>query len=535
MARLFGVKLPQVTRYQLRSRIQGIENGAKHVLYWHYSEFLLRANRNPWYKNVLNRASFSAIDGKGLHWAMYKTMHPDLLPSLYRRVSNWSKIVRMPLFVVLFGLQLVWNVIHATYTLISKTNLSRRTKNQVILGREFSYELFKIAEERGWKTMIVSGTQSGQNVTQQLLHHLFPALECVFWTRPSDSDLMRDKQQPSSDISALDTSAPSAQLALPSAENTETANNRTQDSTASTATTNHSDMLRSGMINKLLTWFFSTFWKLKPILHSENLYQKFPDLQDARQAIIDAQPDLILVGIGGGSGKQEFFIDSLYTDPQVHFTLATGLGAAFDHLGGGAQQQQAPQWMQSAGLEWLFRVINQPYRIPRIIDSVATLLWWTTVEEYMRTSDGYRETAVNVVYKNGKNGQEFLLAQRRHVLPGDVAWTCVQGDIATTETTAQAGLRELQEEAGLSAADCTVIRSGIPGSIEPFSVSLGRFFSLGAKAVQAHNYINLIEYTGSDIPQPNWENESLSWVSKDKAIAYLSPEKREDFMRALVK
>ena len=40
-----------------------------------------------------------------------------------------------------------------------------------------------------------------------------------------------------------------------------------------------------------------------------------------------------------------------------------GVGAAFDFIAG--TKPQAPHWMQSCGLEWVFRVATEPRR-----------LWW---------------------------------------------------------------------------------------------------------------------------------------------------------------
>ena len=40
-----------------------------------------------------------------------------------------------------------------------------------------------------------------------------------------------------------------------------------------------------------------------------------------------------------------------------------GVGAAFDFLAG--TKRQAPGWMQQAGLEWLFRLANEPRRLWR--------------------------------------------------------------------------------------------------------------------------------------------------------------------------
>jgi N-acetylglucosaminyldiphosphoundecaprenol N-acetyl-beta-D-mannosaminyltransferase len=58
-----------------------------------------------------------------------------------------------------------------------------------------------------------------------------------------------------------------------------------------------------------------------------------------------------------------------------------GVGAAFDFLAGA--KRQAPEWMQRAGLEWLFRLLHEPRRLwrryllrnPRFIALVAAELW----------------------------------------------------------------------------------------------------------------------------------------------------------------
>jgi N-acetylglucosaminyldiphosphoundecaprenol N-acetyl-beta-D-mannosaminyltransferase len=38
-----------------------------------------------------------------------------------------------------------------------------------------------------------------------------------------------------------------------------------------------------------------------------------------------------------------------------------GVGAAFDFIAG--EKKQAPAWMQSRGLEWLFRLVTEPRRL----------------------------------------------------------------------------------------------------------------------------------------------------------------------------
>lgn len=53
-----------------------------------------------------------------------------------------------------------------------------------------------------------------------------------------------------------------------------------------------------------------------------------------------------------------------------------GVGAAFDFLSG--RVRQAPAWMQNLGLEWLFRLIQEPGRLwYRYLVSNTLFLFWT--------------------------------------------------------------------------------------------------------------------------------------------------------------
>jgi exopolysaccharide biosynthesis WecB/TagA/CpsF family protein len=66
--------------------------------------------------------------------------------------------------------------------------------------------------------------------------------------------------------------------------------------------------------------------------------------------------------VGLGAPKQELWIDA-YRErlPEVHSFMA--LGATLDFEAGTVQR--APQWMSSAGLEWLFRLLMEPGRLWR--------------------------------------------------------------------------------------------------------------------------------------------------------------------------
>jgi N-acetylglucosaminyldiphosphoundecaprenol N-acetyl-beta-D-mannosaminyltransferase len=78
---------------------------------------------------------------------------------------------------------------------------------------------------------------------------------------------------------------------------------------------------------------------------------------------IDAdRPDVVWVGLG--VPKQELWMARMR--PRLQAPVLAGVGAAFDFLAG--RKRQAPAWMQARGLEWLFRLSQEPLRLlPRYL------------------------------------------------------------------------------------------------------------------------------------------------------------------------
>jgi N-acetylglucosaminyldiphosphoundecaprenol N-acetyl-beta-D-mannosaminyltransferase len=68
-----------------------------------------------------------------------------------------------------------------------------------------------------------------------------------------------------------------------------------------------------------------------------------------------------LVWVGLGMPKQELWMHRVR--PDLPGIAVLGVGAAFDFLAGTVKQ--APGWMQRAGLEWLYRLIQEPRRLWR--------------------------------------------------------------------------------------------------------------------------------------------------------------------------
>jgi len=89
-----------------------------------------------------------------------------------------------------------------------------------------------------------------------------------------------------------------------------------------------------------------------------------PDPADDVETLrrIDAAgPQVLLVAYG--APRQELWIDRL-GDRLTDVAVAIGVGGAFDYLTG--RVPRAPLWMRRVGLEWLFRLARQPWRIRRM-------------------------------------------------------------------------------------------------------------------------------------------------------------------------
>lgn len=82
--------------------------------------------------------------------------------------------------------------------------------------------------------------------------------------------------------------------------------------------------------------------------------------EETLRQIHDQGTQVLLVAYGAPA--QELWIDRLRN--RLGVAAAVGVGGAFDYLTG--RVPRAPEWMRSAGLEWLHRLIRQPWRIRRM-------------------------------------------------------------------------------------------------------------------------------------------------------------------------
>jgi len=95
------------------------------------------------------------------------------------------------------------------------------------------------------------------------------------------------------------------------------------------------------------------------------------------ERIHHAQPDVLWVGLS--TPKQERW---MYEHrPRLRVPVVVGVGAAFDLNSGRAVQ--APRWMQEHGLEWSFRLLQEPRRLWRRYIVYGSEFVWNVATELL--------------------------------------------------------------------------------------------------------------------------------------------------------
>lgn len=127
-----------------------------------------------------------------------------------------------------------------------------------------------------------------------------------------------------------------------------------------------------------------------------NIRAKYPQLNiagfhhgyfwDDEAAIVDSirgsEADLMFVGIS--SPLKEQFINRWNDKLGVKFAM--GVGGTFDVVAG--KIRRAPHWMQTLGLEWLYRVIQEPRRMFMRYLTTNSVFAWMLITELARRAVG---------------------------------------------------------------------------------------------------------------------------------------------------
>lgn len=108
----------------------------------------------------------------------------------------------------------------------------------------------------------------------------------------------------------------------------------------------------------------ANFPSIKVKCLSGGVIDPFDIKNDLKSEIMAFKPDILLVGLG--APKQEYFI--INNARNLGVNVAIGVGGTIDFLSGASLR--APEWMQSIGIEWLWRLFIEPRRWRRIFTAV---------------------------------------------------------------------------------------------------------------------------------------------------------------------
>lgn len=118
------------------------------------------------------------------------------------------------------------------------------------------------------------------------------------------------------------------------------------------------------------------------IAGSRNGYYEPEEEQSIFNLINEAKPDILLLGMS--SPKKELFFESYKHQLKAHYIL--GVGGYFDILAGIIKR--APRWMQDTGLEWLFRLLQEPRRLwKRYLIGIHQFFWLVVREKFKRAKE----------------------------------------------------------------------------------------------------------------------------------------------------
>lgn len=98
-----------------------------------------------------------------------------------------------------------------------------------------------------------------------------------------------------------------------------------------------------------------------PSLRVAGLYEGHPGDPETVERVRHAHPEVLLVAYGAPA--QDLWIARHKKDLGV--PVAIGVGGSFDFIAGRAKR--APAWLRRIGLEWLHRLVHEPWRWRRML------------------------------------------------------------------------------------------------------------------------------------------------------------------------
>lgn len=138
-----------------------------------------------------------------------------------------------------------------------------------------------------------------------------------------------------------------------------------------------------GAQEEILQLMVSKLQKSYPNLLISGYRNGYFSTEDERSVVDDiksCKPDILFIGIS--SPKKEIFLNKYLNELNIPFSM--GVGGSFDIIAG--KTKRAPRIIQRIGLEWLYRVYQEPKRVwKRYAKTNPFFIYLVLKEKFKRT------------------------------------------------------------------------------------------------------------------------------------------------------
>ena len=134
---------------------------------------------------------------------------------------------------------------------------------------------------------------------------------------------------------------------------------------------------REEVVKKVVEVFTKRYHNLVIAGYRNGYYSEDQEAAIAEQ-IRNSNADMLFVGFS--SPQKEKFLNTWMPAMQVPFCM--GVGGSFDIVAG--RTKRAPTWMQNTGLEWLYRLVQEPGRMWKRYATTNPVFIWMVLSEFLK-------------------------------------------------------------------------------------------------------------------------------------------------------
>ena len=232
-----------------------------------------------------------------------------------------------------------------------------------------------------------------------------------------------------------------------------------------------------------------------------SIFTSSKDYKNFNIEILNAyKPDILIVALG--APYQEKFIYHIQNKIN-NLKLSIGVGGGIDFFVGTIKR--SPKLFRIIGLEWLWRLIKQPWRWKRIYNAVFVFLFSFLKQKYINKLF-YRKNVVAFIYQN----DEVLILNWAE---DNDYWGLPQGGVDKNESYEEALKREIREETGI--IDYDIIKK----INNAYKYKWPKhYYHTGYKGQKQTLFF--VKYNGSknDIKLCPYEHKDFKWVKIDSLL-----------------